>query len=294
MDRECRRIGKGNARATHFVRGVGYTSRWMRDFTYDTSVTDMLSDMARDNLWPHTMTMSVGHTNVGEVATGKPVDKWHVDSTDYVFIIIISDIEEMEGGLLRVLQQPDSSGSYFKTLQTNGVPPELVETVRYTGPGFGIFMQGSKILHAVTSVLQAREPRYSLVNSYMTTNVFLRDPTKYHTFTSKGFDDRKDVVPLEFARHKAWRIKGQMSWLLEHARYGSTPEELAKILECAGSELVQSAQLLKNKEEDNATFVDDEDTMSQVMMTNNRRREPGQDAYAMSTTQHTSRITSRL
>ena len=136
-------IGKGNTRATHFARGVGYTSQWMRDFTYDTSVTDLLSDIARDELWPHTMTMSVGHTNVGQIATGKPVDKWHIDSTDYVLIVIISDIEEMEGGLLRVLQQPDSSGSYFQEIQARGVPPELVETVRYTGPGYGIFMQVS-------------------------------------------------------------------------------------------------------------------------------------------------------
>lgn len=255
-------VGKGNRRATHFARGVGYTSQWMRDFTYDTSVTDLLSDIARDELWPHTMTMSVGHTNVGQVATGKPVDKWHVDSTDYVFIVIISDIEEMEGGLLRVLQQPDSSGTYFQELQAQGVPPELVETVRYTGPGFGIFMQGSKILHAVTPVLKAREPRYSLVNSYMTTDVFLRDPTKYHTFTDKGFDDRMDVLPLEFARHKAWRVKGQMTYLMEHAPFGSSPKELAKVLSTAGAELMQSAKLLLGEEVDDASFVEEKNTES--------------------------------
>jgi hypothetical protein len=118
--------------------------------------------------------------------------------------------------------------------------------------------QGSKILHAVTPVLKAREPRYSLVNSYMTTNVFLRDPTKYHTFKSEGFDDRMDVVPLEFARHKAWRVKGQMTYLMEHATFGSSPEELAKVLSGAGNELIQSANLLMGKTVDNAAFVDDE------------------------------------
>ena len=68
--------GKGNQRASFFVRGLGYTSRFMRDFTYDPSVTQLLSDIARDQLGVHTMTMSVGHTNVGQVATGRPVDKW--------------------------------------------------------------------------------------------------------------------------------------------------------------------------------------------------------------------------
>mmetsp|Transcript_73839 Transcript_73839/g.210638 ORF Transcript_73839/g.210638 Transcript_73839/m.210638 type:complete len:210 (-) Transcript_73839:363-992(-) len=143
----------------------------------------------------------------------------------------------MKGGLLRVLQQPDSSGGHFQELLLKGVPQELVETVKYTGPGYAIFMQGSKILHAVTPVLEAREPRYSLVNSYMTRDVFLRDPTKYHTFLSKGFDDRKDVVPLEYARHKAWRVKGQMKYILDEMAPGATPEEIAKILETTSEEL---------------------------------------------------------
>jgi len=253
-------IGKGNQRASFFVRGLGYTSRFMRDFTYDPSVTQLLSDIARDQLGVHTMTMSVGHTNVGQVATGRPVDKWHVDSTDYVLITIISDIEEMKGGLLRVLQQPDSSGRHFQELLLKGVPQELVETVKYTGPGYAIFMQGSKILHAVTPVLEAREPRYSLVNSYMTRDVFLRDPTKYHTFLSTGFDDRKDVVPLEYARHKAWRVKGQMKYILDEMAPGVTPEEIAKILETTSEELKTSALLIREQQQDNAAFVDDEKT----------------------------------
>lgn len=249
--------GKGNRRASFFVRGLGYTSRFMRDFTYDPSVTQLLSEIARDQLGVHTMTMSVGHTNVGQVATGRPVDKWHVDSTDYVLITIISDIEEMEGGYLRVLQQPDSSGMYFQELLLKGVPPELVETVKYTGPGYAIFMQGSKILHAVTPVLKAREPRYSLVNSYMTRDVFLRDPTKYHTFLSGGFDDRLDVVPLEYARHKAWRARGQMKYIIDEMKMGATAEELAKILELSGEELKESAALLRGQQKDDASFVDD-------------------------------------
>ena len=47
--------------------------------------------------------------------------------------------------MLRVLQQPDATGGYFQELLLKGVPPELVETVKYTGPGYAIFMQGSKV-----------------------------------------------------------------------------------------------------------------------------------------------------
>jgi len=251
-------IGKGNKRASHFVRGTGYVSKFIKDLSYDPQMTAMMGSMARDEIWPHTMTMSVGHTNVGQVATGRPVDKWHFDSVDYVLIVIISDIEEMEGGLLRVLQQPDSSGTYFEELILQGVPAELVETVRYTGPGYGIFMQGSKILHAVTPVLKAREARYSMVTSYMSKNVFRPDTTKYHTFYGpNGFDDRKDVVPLEFARHKAWRVKGQMSYILDHADFNVSSKNLARVLQGAGDELHKSARLMLGDEEENAAFVDD-------------------------------------
>lgn len=176
-----------------------------------------------------------------------------------MLVIVISDIKDMEGGKLTVLQHPDSGGTYWKKLQIQGVPPELVETVSYTAPGYAILMQGSKILHAVTPVLKAREPRYSLVNSYMSTDVFLRDPTKYHTFLEKGFDDRTDVVPLEFARHKAWRIKGQMAYILDEAPFGSKPEDLAKVFTDAGAELCKTAALLLGKEEDLAGHIDDEE-----------------------------------
>ena len=100
-----------------------------------------------------------------------------------------------------MLQKPDASGSVFHELRQAGIPDELVETVRYTGMGYGVFMQGSKILHTVNGVLSAREPRLSLVNSYMTLRPYSTDMTKYHTFL-KGFCDGEATASVEFTRHK--------------------------------------------------------------------------------------------
>ena len=52
--------------------------------------------------------------------------------------------------------------------------------------GHCIFMQGSRIAHAVTPVLHAREPRLTLVNSYQSLNPFSSDRTVFATF--KGQD----------------------------------------------------------------------------------------------------------
>ena len=108
---------------------------------------------------------------------------------DYVLVLIISDIEDMKGGELQVLNLPDATGSLFDDLKANGVPEDLVKTVSYLKPGYGIFMQGSKILHRVKGVLESREPRISLVSSFANLDVFAHDSTRYHTFSHQDPED---------------------------------------------------------------------------------------------------------
>ena len=54
-----------------------------------------------------------------------------------------------------------------------------------TRRGHCIFMQGSRIAHAVTPVLHAREPRLTLVNSYQSLNPFSSDRTVFATFNGQ-------------------------------------------------------------------------------------------------------------
>lgn len=259
---ENQQLAKSNPRASCFLRGLGYTSNFHQGLAYDSSLVAMLNALARDNVAIHNMTMNISHTNVGKVATGRPVDKWHTDSVAYVLIIILSDLHEMEGGTLRVLQMPDASGDTFTQLSIKGVPDDLVEVVRYTGAGYAVFMQGSKILHTVDAVLKAREPRISLVNSYMQLRPFVADKTRYSTFLKQGFDDGSHIAPVEFARHKAWRARGQMQYVLDQVRFlpkGSDQSmELAEIFRAAAAELQTAADLLSGTVDDNAKWVDPE------------------------------------
>ena len=96
-------LGKSNDRAPRFIRGLGYMSNWHRGLAYSPELINMLNLFSRDSVSPHSMTMNISHTNVGKPGTGKAVDKWHTDSVDYV-LIILSDLTEMRGGELRVLQ----------------------------------------------------------------------------------------------------------------------------------------------------------------------------------------------
>lgn len=157
---------------------------------------------------------------------------------------------------LQVLQLPDSSSSstgVFASLKRSGIPPELVETVNYCGPGFAIFMQGSKILHTVRGVLAAREPRVSLVNSYMSTRVFGRDTTLYSTYVH---GDSKAVVDMEFARHKAWRVAGQLSFIRDSPKFIADTALLSRVLRGAAAELLSAAEELEGThEEENTNFI---------------------------------------
>ena len=166
----------------------------------------------------------------------------------------------MKGGELQVLQMPDASGKTFDRLQRTGIPPELIETANYSQAGYCIFMQGSKILHSVTPVESAREPRISYVQSWSNRNVFAPDRTRFSTFRI----DTKDpphVTDLEYARHKAWRIAGQMAFVRDAAPFGMKPEALAQIFDTAASELLLARDLLLGAKNDVPGFLtNDKDT----------------------------------
>ena len=51
------------------------------------------------------VTMNHAHTNFGFPGVSQAVDQWHVDVVDYVFVVILSDITDMQGGELQVLSK---------------------------------------------------------------------------------------------------------------------------------------------------------------------------------------------
>eukprot|EP00467_Chlorarachnion_reptans_P016060 CAMPEP_0114503178 /NCGR_PEP_ID=MMETSP0109-20121206/9503_1 /TAXON_ID=29199 /ORGANISM="Chlorarachnion reptans, Strain CCCM449" /LENGTH=380 /DNA_ID=CAMNT_0001681177 /DNA_START=241 /DNA_END=1383 /DNA_ORIENTATION=+ len=238
------------------IRGLSYLSDFVREFCFCPEVNAVFSELAGEPLWPHNMAMNHGHTNYGLIGTGRAVDQWHVDSTDYVFVLILSDIRDMEGGELQVLQMPDSSGTAFDKLQQEGIPEHLVETVNYSQAGYCIFMQGSKILHSVTPVLKAREPRISFVQSFSNRNVFAPDKTRMSTFLHQS-KDPPNIVNLEFARHKAWRIMGQMRYIQNEVSFDDAKKkvELAKLFKRAGEEMMLAHDLLLGKKNNLPGFI---------------------------------------
>lgn len=126
------------------------------------------------------------------------------------------------------------------------------------------------MLHHVTPVLKAKEPRISLINSYVSRNVFREDLTKYATFEEC---DPKHITSLEFARHKAWRATGLMRYIIDgipfpsHRKQGQEEESehelkehkrlLCDILEKATHELTNARRLIAGEVTDAIGYYDE-------------------------------------
>ena len=168
---------KSNERIPKCLRGLGYRSQFVRDLAYNSEVGSMLSAIAGKPLAPHSMPMNLAHTNFGrEVkATSEGdeviIDQWHVDSVDYVIVLILSDLTHTVGGDLQVFHKKGvRDNAAFLKAGIGADEEHLVRTVPYVGAGYCILMQGSQILHRVSPMTSAEEPRVSCVFSYMSLN----------------------------------------------------------------------------------------------------------------------------
>ncbi|KAI3642243.1 hypothetical protein MP228_011798 [Amoeboaphelidium protococcarum] len=220
-------IKQSDARTPLCLRGLGYSSPFIRDFCRSVAIDNLLSTFASgynydgniDKVAAHTMPMNYAQVNVGAIGGDKPVDKWHVDSVDYVMVVMLSNVSEMVGGEFELI--PTDAKLAFEQLSSDAKDLQTVK-VKYPSAGYAMFMQGSKLVHHVTKVLSANEPRMTLVNSYISMQVDrLADSTKYATFAE---GDPKHVTPLEYARHKCWRVQGFLKQITDGVAFPSARE----------------------------------------------------------------------
>lgn len=86
----------------------------------------------------------------------------HVDSVDYVLIVLLSDPEGMEGGELQVVANHEPEEALRLLEKFDGAPPkEFVRSVKIPKAGWAVMMQGSKIAHHVTEVTKGNEVGHS-------------------------------------------------------------------------------------------------------------------------------------
>lgn len=189
------------------------------------------------------MPSHMSHTNYGIVGDGRAVDQWHVDSVPFVLVILMSNMTGADGGILEVIKAPTQKAWNMLHETKNSIPQEDLLQVDYPEAGWGIFMQGSKMVHHVTKVSNAPEPRITCVNSYMPVNPFVPDATKYVTYSNES------TCNFEFARHKAWRASQQLQALAESKEWARDGDIVNKLSQSI-SELVTAAKYVSGAGQD--------------------------------------------
>ena len=70
----------------------------------------------------------VSQVNFSTPGSLTPVDHWHNDSIAYAGVVVISDMEGMEGGELELSRGEKGEGK--RLLREGGLEPDMVETVK--------------------------------------------------------------------------------------------------------------------------------------------------------------------
>jgi len=234
------------ARNPKIIRGLGFTSKFVRGFNESPELLHHLSTFANVPLCAHPMTTNYSQINFGEAPRegedhAKPADVWHLDSVDYVLVVILTD--KFEGGELLVSDM--DANQAMEKIRANEFLSELASANKYPEPGYGIFMQGSRIAHAV-SPLTAGSTRITAVNSYASRDIMRIDrPSIYNALS---MNHAKEVYDPDYLRHIAVRCMWKLEHLVKNPSYGC-PHQGEEILDLVIDQLTMARRLIKGDEE---------------------------------------------
>jgi hypothetical protein len=243
---------QGSQRAPRYLRGLPYMSNFARELSACPALINHVSRLAGQPLVPHYMTASHAHTNISATtapgaAKKQSVDAWHVYSLSFVLIIVAMMQQGTRGGVLQVVKRRGLAAA--RAAVEAGLAEQDVLSVGYVRSGFGLVMQGGKLLHRVTGIEEATTPRISVVLSYMPASALhMRDATAIGSWL-KGLDNNKDggfpEAAFEYARGRAHRGAAQLSWFVDRAPFTQDRAALAAALRNTATELEQAARDLE-------------------------------------------------
>jgi len=223
------------------IRGLGFTSTFVRSFNESPELLKHLSGFANVPICAHTMPTNYSQINYGDAPQkgeehAKPADVWHLDSVDYVLVVMLT--EGFEGGELLVSNMDPNQA--MAKIRANVLPPELTVGNKYPKPGYGIFMQGCRIAHAV-SPLTGGSTRITAVNSYSSMDISRIDrPSIYNALS---VNHTKAVYDPDYLRHIAVRSMWKLEDLVNNPSY-DCPEKGGAVLDLVISQLTQARSLM--------------------------------------------------
>ncbi|MCE2517753.1 MAG: hypothetical protein J4F41_07970, partial [Alphaproteobacteria bacterium] len=135
-----------NARIQRNTRGGVYRSKFLRDLCLDPELSSFLSRISGVELLPHTIAHQLGHLNYAPKEVGDNVDKWHVDTLRYDFVMFVTDPKANQGGAFQYYR---GTKHEVTALTKAGQPldPAKIVSPDMPGPGYAIMQQGNMVVH---------------------------------------------------------------------------------------------------------------------------------------------------
>ena len=105
------------------------------------------------------------------------MDKWHVDTLRYDYVMFVTDPTQVVGGEFQYFKgTKDEMAEFVKTGQN--VPAERVISPAMPGPGYAVMQQGNMVVHQAKGLREEGE-RITMVNGYVAADARIPDFTRY-------------------------------------------------------------------------------------------------------------------
>lgn len=187
-----------NPRIERCTRGGVYRSKFLRDLCLCPEITDFISDFVGVDLMPHTMPHQLGHLNYAPKTVGENIDKWHVDTLRYDYVMFVTDPAKQQGGAFQYFK---GTKDEVATCRKEGrpLPADKIISPAMPGPGYAVMQQGNMVVHQAKA-LTAPGERITMVNGYIPVDPAFEDYTRYDQLT---FADPVPIATAEYSRHVA-------------------------------------------------------------------------------------------
>jgi len=236
------------------IRGLYYSSPWIRDLHSCPQVLDHVSWIAGERLVITHNLPSAPHVNSSVPGAKGAAEFWHWDSIGFVGNFLISDMEELDGGDLEIITKEKHAG--MRALVDGSLRAEDIEKISYEAPGKMVLAQGSEILHHVTPI-KSNIKRTVVVFSFAPANVFKPDKMILQTYIQEDKPLGNKSAVFEFFRGRAWACGNALVGMTKQIPYTDNGEMLAERLRSVADELTRCADLVAEKTNDAIGFFDE-------------------------------------
>lgn len=222
-----------NPRIARNTRGGVYRSPFLRDLCLSVDVNQFMSEIAGITLAPHTIPHQLGHLNYNPKEIGADVDKWHVDTLRYDYVMFVTDPTSVQGGAFQYFKGTKHEMAELKAAGKS-VPADRVIAPHMPGPGYAIMQQGNMVVHQAKGLTAVGE-RITMVNGYVADPAVAADYTRYDQLL---FADPPEIVTAEFARHVAAQAGAKLAQFISQTDFQANPAHYADQMDA----IVQSLQ----------------------------------------------------